>query len=215
MTSTPISSPFSLAAHTTKPTRPGARLRLVSQAGLLFLVLGFCALYSHAAAFKIISAEAELSPSRLMTQARFDIKINETVTEALHNGIALTFVTRLELYNQRRLLWDKRIGTWQTRHELSYHSLSDRYQLRTLGREASQSFTNISEALRQIEDYKLDTDIVSQTLPKSKKGYELRLRVALDTEALPPALRIVAYALPKWRLKSKTRRWALPVKLDP
>ncbi len=179
---------------------------------LLCLLLWCSALPQNANAansFTISLANATLNQTQLNANAEFTLKLNDTVTEAIHNGIPVTLTSRLTLLSKRSLIPNKHLATWQQRHTISYHSLSDRYQLESTNRHDTQSFASIRELLSSIEAYSLNTDLVSHTMPKSAKGYLLRLRIKLDIEALPPALRIVAYVSRSWRLKSETRSWTV------
>ncbi len=160
--------------------------------------------------FGINNASAELSETQLNAQANFSLRLNNAVTEALHNGIPVTLTTLLSLSSKRRLLWNKNIANWQQKHQISYHSLTDRYQLKSTLNDETLSFASVREVLDKVEAYRLQTDVLRQTMPKSSRGYQLKLMVKLDIESLPPALRIVAYASPSWRLKSKTCTWSIP-----
>lgn len=159
--------------------------------------------------FSITAASAKLTETQLNARAQFSLKLNDTTVEALHNGIPVTLSSRLNLLSKRPLIWNKSLATWQQRHIITYHSLSDRYQLKSTLSDDTLSFVSLRELLSSIESYQLTTDLIRETMPKSSRGYQLRLRIRLDVEALPPALRVVAYAASSWRLKSAIRTWSI------
>ncbi|MFT5276049.1 MAG: hypothetical protein ACI9J2_002590 [Saprospiraceae bacterium] len=178
------------------------RIGLIANILLLSSVL-------QAGEFIVKEASAQLTETQLQSNAVFDLRLNNTVNEALHNGIPITLSTRLSLFRKRLLIWNENIATWQQKHVISYHSLSDRYQLNSSHSDGTRSYASIGEVLNQIESFSLTSELIRQTMPSSTRGYQLKLLIRLDIEALPPALRIVAYASSTWRIKSPARVWSI------
>lgn len=195
------------------------------QAGWFFGALGLSPTL-QAGEFVVKTASAELSATQLQAQALFALKLNNIVNEALHNGIPITLTTQLSLLRQRRWLWHKKLASWQQQHLISYHSLSDRYQLNSTSKESSQSYASIRAVLNEIEHFSLsrplDPNITANIAPnitpsKSSRrhNYALKLVIWLEIEALPSALRVVAYASPSWRIKSPARIWTPTITTKP
>jgi len=134
--------------------------------------------------------------------ARLEWHPDARVLEALDHGIALGF--DVEVQAQGRASWSGRVTlAEQTRHlQLRFFPLSRQYQLRDLDRDQARSFSSRALALAALEDLRL-------ALPEWKvAGVErYRLRIALDRETLPGALRLPALLQPAWRLCKGEYAW--------
>lgn len=175
-------------------------------AALIFLSL---APLSKADDFSIVSAQASFSENALSVQARFDLQLSEAVSEALHNGVNIQLLTTLDLFTRRAYVWDKRIARWAFTHQISYHTLTDRYVLTSPQLEGSKSFSSLSDLLEDIGQFNFQSDIIGETLPSSKHGYKLQLRVVLDPSVLPAPLRVMKYISPAWSLRSDIHEWTI------
>jgi len=162
-----------------------------------------------AAGFAIEKATANFNQNALSVNAKFDLSISDTVDEALHNGVSIELVTTLDLYAKRRYIWNERIAQWIFSHQISYHTLTRRYILSSPQTAESSSFSSLEDLLNQVETFSFQSDILADTLPKSKSGYTLQLRIALDKSALPTPLRVMTLISPAWRLKSKVHEWSV------
>jgi hypothetical protein len=141
--------------------------------------------------------------------ARFDLGFSEAIEEALHNGVNISLTIKLNLFKNRRFMWDEHIAQWAFDRGISYHSLTNRYVLSSSGKNGRQSFSSLNDLFDEIEAFNFQSDIQSDTLPESKHGYKLQLQVALDKTALPSPLRVMAYILPAWRQKSDVHEWII------
>lgn len=178
----------------------------------LFLSMIFTLVFSTpsmAAGFTIENASATFNQNALSVNAKFDLNISDAVDEALHNGVSISLITTLDLYTKRRYIWDERIAQWIFSHHISYHSLTRRYILSSPQSAESSSFSSLEDLLNQIETFSFQSDILADTLPESKSGYTLQLRILLDKSALPTPLRVMTLISPAWRLKSKVHEWSV------
>jgi len=177
---------------------------------LLSIALMFIpATTAMAAGFTIEKATANFNQNALSVNAKFDLNISDAVDEALHNGVSIDLITTLDLYAKRRYMWNERIAQWVFSHQISYHSLTRRYVLSSPQTAESSSFSSLEDLLNQVETFSFQSDILADTLPKSKSGYNLQLRIALDKSALPTPLRVMTIISPAWRLKSKVHEWSV------
>ncbi len=172
---------------------------------LLFIVL--LPFNVQADKFSIRQAQANFDKTSLSVDATFDLQLKASVEEALHNGVGINLVIHLDLYKNRRYVWDERIARWAFVQSISYHALTNRYVLSSSDSNDLQSFSSLTDLFNSIASFNFQSDILSDTLPSSKQGYKLRLEIALDKTALPAPLRIMSYILPTWRQKSDVYEW--------
>ncbi len=162
-----------------------------------------------ASGFSIEKASANFDQTELSVSAKFELDLSDTIDEALHNGVTIKLLTTLDLYSRRKLLWDEHIAQWAFSHEISYHSLTRSYILSSPQTTETLSFSSLSSLLSQIEIFSFQSDILGDTLPPSKAGYVLQLRIFLDKSALPTPLRVMTYISPAWKAKSKVYEWTV------
>lgn len=176
---------------------------------LLILVLLAVAPQGKADNFTIENAQASFSQNALWVEADFDLQLSEAVDEALHSGVGIQLLTTLDLLTRRAYIWDKRIARWAFTYQISYHTLTDRYVLNSPQLEGSRSFATLSDLLDDISQFSFQSDIIGDTLPASKHGYKLQLRIGLDHSTLPAPLRVMKYVSPAWNLRSDIYEWTV------
>lgn len=157
--------------------------------------------------FFIHDLDTRFTATAMQVEARIEWRLNDTVLDALHNGIPITLSTNIEMAKIRQFLPDPTLASWRFDHQLSYHSLSHRYLLDSPYSKEAQSFEALEAALKAASAIHLDTELVSETLPKSPNGYAMSLKSFLDINALPAPLRVIALVHPHWRLDSTVHRW--------
>ena len=173
----------------------------------LILALITIALPVRAQSFNIDNAQASFTQNALSAEASFSLELGESVTEALHNGVNIQLLTTLDLFTRRAYVWDKRIARWAFTHQIKYHTLTDRYVLTSPQMEGSKSFSSLNDLLNEVSEFSFQSDIMGETLPDSKHGYKLRLRIVLDSSVLPAPLRVMKYISPAWSLRSDIHEW--------
>ena len=167
-------------------------------------------LSAHAEEFTIREAQATFDQNALSVEAKFDLNLSDAVDEALHNGVSIQLITTLDLFTQRPFVWDKHIAQWAFSHDIRYHALTDRYVLTSPQHPEIRSFSSLSDLFSEIETFNFQSDIMGETLPDSKHGYKLQLRIALDKTTLPAPLRVMTFVSTDWRLKSDIHEWSIP-----
>ncbi len=172
-----------------------------------FGVLMCLSFSANAASFEILNGTVDFNANALNVAARYELSLNDVVADALHHGIKIKILSRVNLYRVRRLMLDKKLAAWQRGHQLGYHSLSGRYQLLNLQTSEQSSFASLETLLNEIEDFRFQTELVAETLPDSRRGYRVDLQVRLDHASLPTPLRVIALVKPEWRLKSDQNSW--------
>lgn len=185
---------------------PAPALRHLLAGLLLFFT---CTTIIQAGSFAIDKASASFDKTALSVNAKFELELSNTIDEALQNGVAISLITTLDLFARRKYIWDEHIAQWAFTHEISYHSLTRRYILSSPQSSEDFSYSSIDDLLDQIETFTFQSDILGDTMPQSKNGYVLQLRIALDKAALPNPLRMMTYISPAWKAKSKVYEWSV------
>ncbi len=184
--------------------------RNASRFGLLLIALVLSATAPAATnGFAIESAQARFEDDSVIVSGKIGLELSEEVETALVKGIPLDILIEFALYEDRRFIWDKRLGRWVLRAELKYHALSGLYLVTLQGSEDTKSFTTQREALRYVGTLSRVSLPFTDGVSRSNGDYALGLRVRLDIRSLPLQLRPVAYASSAWRLKSKRTKWAI------
>ncbi len=134
-------------------------------------------------------------------------ELSSTSTEALQNGIALSWIIRFQL-KEGKGFWHETLVAKQIRLQIQYHSVLNQYLVKQNEAENSRMFSTLKAALEEISrvrSYRL--------FPLSEldlaQPYYLNVKVEFDRESLPVPLRPIAYFDKQWALSSDWSRWQL------
>jgi len=185
---------------------PCGRRRLAASLAALGLLLA--SPHAQASEFTVQQAHTRLVEDVYLLDADMRLELSDEALEALHNGVPLTVILDLEILRARWLVWDEQVARYQTRYQLEFHALSDRYVLKDLDTGESRSFHTLSEATAQLGHID-DLPAFGSDLVEPGAKYTVRLRARLDIEALPSPLRPLAYLSSLWRLGSDWYAWQL------
>lgn len=169
---------------------------------LLVLALAACSAAADAPRLDIAAARLERRGDGLWLVADCRWQPSAAMLDGLDHGVALTLDVDVAA---RAPGW---LGAWRPttarRHrlELRYFPLTRQYQWRDVARGPLRSFAVRSAALSSLERLELPLDI-----PARDTATRWTLRVGLDTEALPGALRLPALVRPEWRQPPAVLRW--------
>jgi hypothetical protein len=161
--------------------------------------------------FHVTEVSARVAADSLMVSGTLDLRLSAKVEEALSKGIPLEVVIELGLYRARRLLWDQRIQKWVLRRRISYHALSRQYLVsgNRSDRQAIETFSSLQTALVNMGTLD-DLKLALKHPPKQERTkIYVGVRASLDLDALPAALRPVAYTSFSWHLTSGWTKWPL------
>ncbi|HFD81458.1 MAG TPA: DUF4390 domain-containing protein [Gammaproteobacteria bacterium] len=140
--------------------------------------------------------------------AHIEFDLNDTLNDALRNGVPLTVELRIEVLRERRWLWPETVAELRQRFELQYHALSRSYLVRNYSTGAKLSFPTLEEALAYIGNV-YNLPLIDAHLLEPDQRYLVRMRVDIDVEALPTPVRLWAYLSSQWSLKSDWKQWPL------
>jgi len=140
--------------------------------------------------------------------AHVDFDFNETLYDALHNGVPLLIELQVEVLQERSWIWPGLVAGLRQRFELQYHALSRYYLVRNFSSDAQYSFRTMNDALEYIGNV-YDLPLIDAKLLEPKQRYVVRMRASIDVEALPTPVRLWAYLGSAWSLKGNWKQWPL------
>ena len=178
----------------------------------VWLLLALCCLL---AADQVGARETRITEARTLLVdnvyrlgAHVDFDFNETLNDALHNGVPLMIDLHIEVLRDREWLWPELIAQLRQRFKLEYHALSRRYLVDNFSTGSQSSFAALEDALAYIGDV-YDLPLIDVQLLEEGETYLVRMRADIDVEALPTPVRVWAYLGSEWSLKSKWYQWQL------
>lgn len=169
----------------------------------LAAMAGACARTGDNARFAV--REAAVGGGALTAQ--LDWQPNETLLDGLDHGIPLVFQITLSAQVAGPLGWKTNIAEQRWRRELRYFPLTRQYQLRDPDL-AQDSVQTRSYSVRQlviaaIADLRLPLDPAMSAAAAQRYV----LRIDLERDALPGALRLPAMIDADWRLSTGNYAW--------
>lgn len=124
-----------------------------------------------------------------------DLPLNETIREALDNGVGVPFIRQLQARHLAEFFgWKDEEYTY---FMVRYHPLTRQYVIKNTLTDESLSFPKLNDILVFLAEpnpVKIKQDC--------NRGCELRARIKIDIFALPAPLRIPALVEPEWQLDS-------------
>jgi Domain of unknown function (DUF4390) len=157
-------------------------------------------------AAKILHAKLIDNNHNFSLQAKIDYELSPTVKEALHKGVPLTWVIRLEI-RQIGSLWDSIIYKQALPYQLQFHALLNQYEVLTPNNE-SEMFLSLNTALRFMSTPNLTKPIPAELL-QTGQHYNLAIKCQFDRESLPVPLRPFSYLDAQWFLSSNWYLWPI------
>ncbi len=153
----------------------------------------------------INSAEIYRIKQGYLLDADIDYQLNPRVTEAIANGIPITFINTIELrqtyyFLNGLLSWTSTRWQIELRHEIRYLALSQQFTLRNLDALKQSNFISLDAALAamgSLDSFKLPIFAAENT-----ENISLRLRSNIDLRALPAPMQPGAFISAKWHLGS-------------
>jgi hypothetical protein len=172
------------------------------------LIAGLSFVRLYAAEIIVNKVSSTIVNDIYVVNARLKYELGEKTTEALENGIPLTFYIEVEFEQPRKLIWNKEIVRHNHYMQLERHPLSDQYVLTNLSTSDQLSFNSLNDAL--IELGKISKLAITETkniiIDTALIG---RIRTGLDIESLPPPMRLQAWLSSEWRTSSGWHEWVI------
>ena len=131
-----------------------------------------------------------------------DCRLSGPMQDALDHGIPLTLGVRIVAERSR---WLPAAARAERRIELRYFPLSRRYQLRDVDAPSDlRTYATPGYLLAGLNSLRVPLPSSFASLPE---GTSLRVGAALETDALPGALRLAAIFEPAWHLTAVDFAW--------
>lgn len=182
--------------------------QIITRLLCLALLVPALALAQQQSGVEVRNARATLRDGQWLVSGRIDYRFSREVTEALRNGVTITFGLETELVQQRRWWFDAAVLRTRQESQLSYEPLSDGYLVRNLRTGEQQTFTALYAAVRALGRV-TDLPLVAAAELDPDASYEVAIRAALDQQALPGPLRLLAFWSTGLDLESDWYRWPL------
>lgn len=174
----------------------------------LTLLVVFLATITATRADELPVKNASLAPSAQGYQlnANFDLKLNDTLEEALERGVVLFFIVESHLWRPRWWWFNETIASAQETRKLSYNSLTRQYRL-SAGNQY-QNFNALDDAVTALAQVRNQTLVESNALNKENR-YRASVRLWLDVTQLPKPFQVKAVTATDWKLDSN--EWVFDV----
>jgi len=193
------------------PTRIG-----VTRARLLAILCAMgCVLWSLALAnalegvLEVRSAYVNVDKGVFLLYARIEYPESPAISDALRDGITLTFDLDARVERDRHLWFNAGIVDLTLRRELNYHAVSDRYVVRDTKSGDQTSFATLDEALGYLGHVDAWPILVEPQLDGG--NYNISVRAGVRRGHLPAAMRAILFWTDDWNRVSEWYTWSLPV----
>ncbi len=136
--------------------------------------------------------------------AQFVLNLSHTLEDALEKGVALHFITELEVTRPRNWWFNESIGEATRRMRIYYNLLLRRYVVDA--GYTTQTATTFEEALvmlGRVERWQ----VLERGALKAGQRYQARLRWRMDASQLAKPLQIGALTSDKWDMQSAWFTW--------
>lgn len=183
-------------------------MKRIAQA--IAVIVSLClplALFADGVEFRRIALTLS-DDGRILLDADISYQLNATISEALENGVPLTFETHVQMRRAKAWIWESDVVEHRLRTVLLYRPLSGLYELRNLKGDEHLSFATRDAALRTLGKI-VGMPVVERSSLNLDEDYLVQIDVKLDIEALPLPMRPMAYLNRDWWFSSEAWEWRL------
>ena len=174
---------------------------------LLLFSLSLVAIADEGADFRRVALTLS-EDGRILLDAEIVYDLNETIAEALENGVPLTFEIHVQMRRAEAWIWESDVVEHRLRTVLRFRPLSGLYELRNLTGDDQLSFATRAAALRALGRI-VGMPVIARNELDLDQEYLVQVDVRLDIEALPLPMRPMAYLDGDWSLASEPWEWRL------
>jgi hypothetical protein len=135
-----------------------------------------------------------------------EFQLNQTLSEALDNGVRLVFSTDVRMARERQLVWDKSVMERRFRRSLSYHPLAGLYRVDVLDSDRQRSFATLQAALAFLGEIR-ELPLIAVADLDPQQSYAVEVQTSLLISELPLPLQTKAYVSADWYFSSKVWEW--------
>jgi hypothetical protein len=158
---------------------------------------------------EVRSAYVNIDKGVFLLHARVDYPVGPAISNALRDGLTLTFDLEARVDRERRFWFSANIVQLTLRRELSYHAVSDRYVVRDPKSGDQQTFPTLDGALEFLGKVDAWPILVEPQLDNGT--YTISVRAGIRRGHLPSSLRAILFWTDDWARVSEWYSWLLPV----
>ena len=158
---------------------------------------------------EVRSAYVNIDKGVFLLHARVDYPVGPAISNALRDGLTLTFDLDARVDRERRFWFSANIVDLTLRRELSYHAVSDRFVVRDIKSGDQQSFPTLDGALDFLGKVDAWPILVEPQLDNGT--YTISVRAGIRRGHLPSSLRAILFWTDDWARVSEWYSWLLPV----
>lgn len=158
--------------------------------------------------FEIASARTELRDGVYFLDATIRYRLSTEARDALNAGVPLGIRLDVEIIHPRRWWFDNADASLRQSYQLEYHALSERYIVLNTNSGDQASFATLGAALDHLGRVE-HLPLIDAAVLEDERGYDARIRAALDEEQFPGPLRLLAFWRRDWSIASEWYRWPL------
>ena len=185
--------------------------RVAAFAGALLLALSATLALANAldGVLEVSSAYVDFDHGVIQLYARVQYPLNPAISEALQDGVTLSFDVEAKVDRVRHLWFNANVVDLTLRRELAYHVVTDRFVVRDVSSGDQKSFDTLKEALAYLGKVEGWPILVEPQLDGGR--YIISVRAGVRRGKLPASLRALLFWTDDWQRVSKWYSWSLPV----
>jgi hypothetical protein len=173
----------------------------------LFLVFGFMALPMKVQAIdpKITDILVTNNRESVLLYARLVNGFKPEMEMAVLAGIPAVFTLQLEVYQERSLVWDKKLTGHEIKRTMKYDNLKKIFSIYTNGNQQPVIFSDFESAQKAMTDF---NGIIAVPLSSLTKGenYYMLIKVKMDKVRLPLRMEYVFFFVSFWDFETAWNR---------
>lgn len=189
--------------------------RLAQRRGLAALLVVLAVSFAAFAAadaldgeFEVRSAFININSDVYLLHADVLYPVNEAMRTALTDGVTLDFSLQAVVSRDRRYWFDANVVDLTLRRQLEYHSVSNRFIVREVGRDEQHSYATLEAALADLGKVEA-WPILTQAQLATEGDYRVAVRASMRRGKLNDTLRVILFWTNDWQRTSEWYEWSL------
>lgn len=158
--------------------------------------------------FQVVSASTFEYKESISIDADLKMNFPDVVVEALENGIPLTIAVDIQVLRERPWWRNLIIKESRQRFELRYHPLTNVHEIKNIATSERYTFNSRHDAMAVLGTIR-GAHLIDRKQLSRQRQYSVQMRILLDINRLPLALRQVASLSSDWRLESPWFFWKI------
>lgn len=166
--------------------------------------------------FEIRNAVIEHDGQSYRLSAQIELPVDDSVRDALRQGLPLRLVLEIEVSRPRRFWPDATLATRTENYELTYHAVADRFRVdkgadpvaTSTANGDSMTFSELDAALVALG--RIDRlPIVNEAAVDDARRYNVNVRATMSVGDLPATLKLLMFWREDWKRSTDWYAWPL------